>query len=355
MEQAPMLSRLSFLTLLVIGCGTDPLGGTATTLPTPTGLYAVGVTPTARFHATAYYPAQAGTGQGHRKYATLALLHRLEVTSLDVTSNAEIGALPIASPTPHPVVVLSPGGASFAELSTSLAEQLASTGYVVITVQPDAELEDAETGLGGSHPSAALIEALRLSRMRTISDAIDLLDDPTTAALVGPIDHQRIAVGGHSYGGSASFNASLTDPRIKAVFDLDGSLFESANTTPTTVPSLVVMAFMYQLLQHPTGFGNSPDVELARSSIELLKHNSHVVAVGLPDAEHYDVTDAPAIVASLPAGIASTLGAIGPDATPTTNTIVQRFLDAALGAPPRLPSTTELVLDLPAAAPVVFP
>jgi len=315
----------------------------------------VGVTPTARFYATAYYPAQAGTGQGHRRYASPTLLHTLDIKTLDVTSNAEVGALPISSATPRPVVVLSPGGGSFAELSTSLAEQLASAGYVVITVQPDSELEDGEAALGGSHPSPSLLEALRLSRLRTISDAIDLLDDPTTAALVGPVDPHRIAVGGHSYGGSVAFNASLADPRIQAVFDLDGSLFEKANTTPTTVPSLVVMAFMYQLLQHPGGFGNSPDVQLALSSIDLLKKNSHVVAVGLRDAEHYDVTDAAAIVASLPAELGSTLGAIGPGATTSTATIVQRFLDVALGSTPSLPSAAELALDLPGAEPVAFP
>jgi predicted dienelactone hydrolase len=338
---------------MVLGaCGTDP--PTPITLPTPNGPYAVGVTPMSRFYTTAYYPAQAGTGQGHRRYASLALLHTLEVSTLPVTSNAELGALPLASATPRPVVVLSPGGASFVELSTSLAEHLASHGYVVLTVQPDAELEDGEAGLGGTHPSPALVEALRVSRLRMIADAIALLDEPSTAALVGPVDPDRIAVGGHSYGGSAAFNASLADPRIRAVFDLDGSLFEDANTTPTTVPSLVVMAFMYQLLQRPTAFGSSPDVALALSSLELLKRNEHVVAVGLRDAEHYDVTDAAAIAPALPAGIASTLGAIGPTATVTTNTLVLRFLDAALAPTPRLPSSAELVVELPSASAVTF-
>lgn len=346
------LSRLVLFVVLLGGCGTDP--PTPTTLPAPSGPYAVGVTPTSRFYTTAYYPAQAGTGQGHRRYASVALLHTLEVSTLPVTSNAELGALPLESATPRPVVVLSPGGASFVELSTSLAEDLASHGYVVLTVQPDAELEDGEAGLGGTDPSPALVEALRLSRLRMISDALDLLEEPTTAALVGPVDPHRIAVGGHSYGGSAAFNASLVDPRIQAVFDLDGSLFEDANTTPTTVPSLVVMAFMYELLQRPTAFGTGSDVTLALSSLELLRHNSQVVAVGLRDADHYDVTDAAAIASSLPAGIASMLGAIGPTATVTTNTIVVRFLDAALAPAPRVPSSAELVVELPSASAVTF-
>lgn len=344
-------SQLLFA-LFATSCSTDP---NSVTLPTPTGPYTVGVTQLSRFYTTAYYPAQPGTGQGHRRYASPALLKALDIKTLDVTATAEIGALPLANATPHPVVVLSPGGASFAELSTSLAEQLASNGYIVITVQPDAELENGETGLGGIAPAPALTEALRLSRLRLITDAIDLLDDPTTVALVGPVDHQRIAVGGHSYGGSASFNASLVDKRIAAAFDLDGSLFESANTTLTTVPSLVVMAFMYQLLQHPDAFGDRPDVTLALSSIELIKRNSHIVAVGLENAEHYDVTDAAAIAPALPKDADSLHGAIGPDATTTTNMIVQRFLDATLGAASRLPTSTELGLNLPSTVPLAFP
>ncbi len=354
MPKPGSFASLVLLATLAGGCGTDRGPAVPVTLPAPTGPHAVGVTPLGEFYTTAYYPAQAGTGQGRRRYASLPLLHTLGVDALDVTAHAEVGALPLTD-APHPVVVFTPGGSSYAELSTALAEQLASSGYVVILVQPDAELEDSGTGLAGSQPAAALIDALRIARQRQVTHVLDLLDEPGTAALVGPIDPQRIAAGGHSYGGSTAFNASLTDPRIRAVFDLDGSLFEDATTTPTTVPSLVVMAFMYQLAQHPHDFGSSPDVELGLASLAQLKTNPHVVAVGLAHAEHYDVTDAAAIAPALPAELASTLGAIGPVATPTTSTIVERFLDAALAPTPRQPTADELIRDLPAASLVVFP
>ncbi len=336
--------------ILGIGVACSPGGGVPTELPTPDGAYGVGVTWLPEFYATAYYPAQAGTGHGHRRYASWGLLRTLEVDDLPVSAHAEIGAAPVVGAAPWPVVVVGPGGASFVELSTSLAEELASHGYVVITVQPDAEVENGDTAPGSSSGSGDELatEAVRQARQRQLSDAIDLLDAPITAQLVGPVDADRIAVGGHSYGGSAAFNASLSDPRIKAVFDLDGALFEAATSTPTTVPSLVVMATLFTLAGTPVAPNEPPDVALGRATLDLLRGSPRVVAVALRDAEHYDVTDAAAIAPALPES-ARLGGPIGPAATTHTNTIVLRFLDAALDSPSRLATGAELVTGLPSA------
>ncbi len=212
------------------------------------------------------------------------------------------------------ILAPAPGGGSFAELSTSLAER---------------------------------------QRARQLVDVLDLLEEPTTARLVGPIDLSRVAVGGHSYGGSAAFNASLADPRIAAVVDLDGSLFHAAGSTPTTVPSLLVMATILQVARRPVEPDEGPDLQLARLTIEVARTNPNVVAVGLEGADHYDVTDVPVIAAALPPGLGAG-GPIGPAGTRATSTLVRRFLVAALGTPARRPAAAELIEGLAAATAVPF-
>ena len=57
-----------------------------------------------------------------------------------------------------------------------------------------------------------------------------------------PSTRSKIAVGGHSIAGAIAFQAGLTDPRVHAVFDLDGWLHGPALETPVTVPALMVDA-----------------------------------------------------------------------------------------------------------------
>jgi dienelactone hydrolase len=322
---------------------------------------AVGVVDLQRSSMVAYYPAVANTGHGPRSYASPALLGVYGVTAEEfaaITPAAQIFAEPQRDAGPHPVVILAPGGGSFIELSTSLAEDLASHGYVVITVQPDVAA-DGLMNIGDGNFSqtefglaAAAGDGMRQAQ---IDDAIELLSDPLTTDLVGPIDSSRIAVGGHSYAGSIAFDASLTDPRITSVFDLDGTLFGDAGATPVDVPSLVLMADMYTYSQEPPAGGWDPALAdsleaLARCN-EVLRTAPNTVVVGLLDADHYAVTDVPAIAEGLREPFRSTVleGAsdIGRVGTTNTNTIVLRFLNAALAPEPRLATAAELVEGLP--------
>jgi predicted dienelactone hydrolase len=103
-----------------------------------------------------------------------------------------------------------------------LAEDLASSGYVVITVQPDVAADGLLNIGDGNYGEAEIALAVTVSdemRRSQIDNAIDLLAEPVTTELVGSVDPARIAVGGHSYAGSTAFDASLSDPRITSVFD----------------------------------------------------------------------------------------------------------------------------------------
>ena len=299
-------------------------------LPAPNGPYAVGAVVMPMPGAIAFYPAQVGTGSGQHPYLDPALIAGLGIPTETVSgliTTTRTGATPLATKTARPVVVLAPGLGSLIALSTSLAEHLASNGYVVLALQTDIAAE-----AGTMPPPTPVQERARLDQIAT---ALDLVNTPAFASLVGRVDEHRIAVGGHSYAGSIAFTTSLHDPRVAAVFDLDGRLFGEAATVPTKVPSLIVTS---------SGSGTSTDPKTR----EVVRLGLKTVAVGLRDSDHFDLTDAAAISDLLRAtGASFAVGTIGAVAVDDTSTIVQRFLDAALDEE-NVPSAAALIDGLPA-------
>jgi hypothetical protein len=182
-----------------------------TILAAPDGPSVVGVVDLPIPNAVAYYPAKSNTGTGPHPY--LASLDPKMLASMGIpaqfsalTTTSRVAARPEVAKSPRPVVVLAPGFGSVTALSTSLAK------------------------------------------------------------LVGPVDRNRIAVGGHSYAGSVAFNMSLHDARVSAVFDLDGLLFDEAAKVPTKVPSLVITS----------GGGTSDNAVLRK----IVGSATNIVAVG---------------------------------------------------------------------------
>ena len=90
-------------------------------------------------YTVVYYPAVAGTGHGHHRYVepAWATVAGLDPSQMDrVVSAAQIDATPAPTIAPRPVVLLTPGCGSVVAFSTSLAEDLASHGYVVLVPRP---------------------------------------------------------------------------------------------------------------------------------------------------------------------------------------------------------------------------
>lgn len=298
-------------------------------LRAPEGPFAVGVVDLAVRNSVAFYPAKVNTGTGSHRYVDPKLVASLGLpveVFAPLTTTSRVGATPLPAGSPRPVVVLAPGFGSIVALSTSLAEHLASHGYVVVAVQSDHVAEAADVMPNETHGA---------TRTAQIAGTLDMIRSPSFARLVGRVDQQRIAVGGHSYAGSIAFNMSLHDPRVAAVFDLDGRLFGEAAVRPTTVPSLVVTS---------SGSGVTKDRRLQ----QIVRSGRKTVAVGLLRSQHFDLTDAAAIGGRLRStGISFDTGSIGEVATSDTSTIVQRFLDSVFGAEPRVASAASLVAGLP--------
>ena len=303
----------------------------AVDLPRPDGPASVGIAAAGFADTVVFYPAVAGTGRGLHRYVEpeWATVAGLDPALMDrVVSSAQIDATPLPADSPRPIVLLTPGWRSLVAFSTSLAESLASNGYVVLATQTDLVAE-------WSHPASTQQD--RDKRLAVVRRLLDFTAGPSLPKLVGPIDVHRIAVGGHSYAGTIAFDATVADRRIAVVFDLDGSARGEATRTPPTRPTLVVVT-----------------VDNAKVADPLLGHfaarSPNIAAVGVLDALHLDVTDAASIPMLLGTSVFSTLvGTVGSSGTTDTSRIVGRFLDATLTTRQRQPTGAELVGGLPSA------
>jgi predicted dienelactone hydrolase len=219
--------------------GTHPVGTTSlylkdTSRPDPW----VPSVPYRELMVSLFYPATSAHGPKAR-YMTPTesrlLLESGGLTDLppDLLSTVRTGAVRDARPAGRahslPLVVLSPGHSKPRATLTSLAQDLASHGYFVAVVDHTYENE-AQTFPDGRVTTCVTCEMdkdetvwqqLVNGRAADMSFVLDeLLRD------YRQIDPSRIAMGGHSVGGASAVPTLLTDARVKAGFDIDGSTFD---------------------------------------------------------------------------------------------------------------------------------
>jgi dienelactone hydrolase len=259
-----------------------------TTLPTPTGPFAVGRTtcvwsdpahsdpmsppPGAKrellawvwYPATTPQPLQTSADylpapwrKAMEGDAVITLLTR-DLSRVRTHSISEAAVSP-QKPS-YPVVVMRAGAAALTADYTTLAEDLASHGYVVVgfdapyrsfvAVFPDGrEIKrapqndlDQTDGSQTDHLAAKLARAWSAD----MSFALDQLErlnasDPT-GRFSGRLDLQRIGVVGHSLGGATALQFCHDDPRCKAGIDVDGAPFGPVISAGVTQPFMFILS-----------------------------------------------------------------------------------------------------------------
>ncbi|PZG29191.1 alpha/beta hydrolase [Spongiactinospora gelatinilytica] len=240
------------LALAVPAGATAPSGGDPITLPAPTGPHPVGweelhlvdrgrpdpwAPPAPReLMVSVWYPAAVARGAAV-PYATAEesrlLLDLMEQagdlppdTLTRVRTHARAGAPPLRTRHRLPLVVLSPGLTDPRWMLTSLAEDLASRGYMVAGVDhpyeaaavtfPDGRVATCRVCAGGDQG-----EKVVAGRVRDISFVLDRLKGHGRYGKM--IDHGRVAAVGHSIGGAAAAATMAADRRVDAGINLDGS------------------------------------------------------------------------------------------------------------------------------------
>lgn len=133
-----------------------------------------------------------------------------------------------------PVILFSPGLGTPLPFYTTVMEDLASHGFVVIGIQHP--YSTGVTILRGGRVAAAAdnpgydadIDALHtiwVDDTRFVLDTLVGLHRRFEIAGVGRLDLDRLAAVGHSFGGAASATLAMTDRRIDAAVNLDGRFF----------------------------------------------------------------------------------------------------------------------------------
>jgi predicted dienelactone hydrolase len=237
--------------------------GPALTLPEPTGPHPVGTTTlhlvddsrpdpwaTGRkpreLMVSVWYPARA-PGSRRAPYMTFeeaslllkgveARATRRNATLLSRTrTNAFTDAAPIGSERGLPLVVLSPGFSQSRSSLTALSEDLASRGYAVVGI--DHTHEAFGTSLPGGRTATCIAcevaerdpgygKKITRGRAADVSFVLDRLTGADPAWKHGGlIDASRIAMAGHSIGGNSAARTMLTDPRVRAGANMDGTFY----------------------------------------------------------------------------------------------------------------------------------
>ncbi|MER5352157.1 acetylhydrolase [Kitasatospora sp. NPDC002551] len=203
-----------------------------------------------------------------------------------VLTHGYVGAPPL--PGRRPVLVYSPGGGDSRTLGTTLAEDLASHGRVVVLVDHpgDASQVELPTGLRTTvligPPDPATFRTMVDTRIADLRLVLDGLGDLPLAPVVDP---GRIGLYGHSAGGTAAVYAARGDRRVGAVANLEGYLDLYPAPAEAGRPLLLLRT---------DGFEGAARVESSWAGLPGRR-------VLLADANHWAFTDYGPLVARLQA------------------------------------------------------
>jgi dienelactone hydrolase len=313
-----------------------------TTLPEPTGPFAVGRTtyawsdvaqsrvpepgtkreliawiwypappPQPSRAAVDYLPAQWRSAVEHQrgKLLTQILTRDLSRVRTHSVSDAKVSD---QQPS-YPVVVMRAGLSGLVAGYTSLAEDLASHGYVVVgfdapyrssvVVFPDGRVierapQNNLDALGGAEQEQRAI-ALVQEWSADIGFALDQLErlnasDPS-GKFQGRLDMQRVGVFGHSLGGATALQFCHDDTRCKAGIDVDGAPLGNVITEVVTQP------FMFLLSDH--GRESDAETRVVMANIRSIydrQPGDRRLEIVLRGANHYMFSDDGAMLKSPP-------------------------------------------------------
>ncbi len=214
------------------------------TLPDPTGRHRIGTVslhltdrsrpdpwvpaePARELMVQIWYPARSVHGHPRAGWVSPGVAARINPPGsglrLPVT-HGHIGAP--AAPGRRPVVLYSPGFGLERTSSTALVEDLASHGYVVVTVDHtyDAQLVEFPDGRIAARAVPPDTDIARALAVR-VADSRFVLDRLTRTVLPHGItvDPARIGMLGHSLGGAAAADTMRADRRVRAGINMDGT------------------------------------------------------------------------------------------------------------------------------------
>ncbi|MGG3308157.1 dienelactone hydrolase family protein [Paenibacillus lautus] len=216
--------------------------------------------------------------------------------------NVEI--LPSASP--YPVVLLSHGMGTSRVLQASQAENLASHGFIVATI--DHTYSTFATLFPDGRVTGYTTKMTTIDDRREIGDiwtkdvefVINQIEKLNSGAIEsqfkGKMDLNNIGAMGHSFGGATAFNATYLDPRIKAGVNMDGSLNEVENRDDINKPFMFIRSggFKDWLVNFENDRNSDNEVnKFLSDELHIMKnvieHGGNVIYI--EGTQHFNFTD----------------------------------------------------------------
>lgn len=321
------------------GTGTSMAGRVGFTLPAPTGVLPIGVVQlhlrqqgradpwvpsvTRELMISIWYPAHPRTDSPRMPYCQPQLADYyvnhppagLPTGGIDWSApitHAASGVDTLPRRDGHPVVLYSPGGGNSRALGTVLVEELASRGFVVVTVDhthetavafPNGRLEVSEIPANPPDINAAkqLFMDSREADVRFVLDQLgviaagsnpDVDGTPLPAGLDKALNLSAIGMFGHSAGGVTAARAVRDDDRLLAGINLDG-FFEFGENHPELGehdPFLLMGARSDP--SYPPLLGKPRTHRTDPLWKEFWAHcTNYRLDLNIPDGRHYTYTD----------------------------------------------------------------
>lgn len=230
-----------------------------------------------------------------------------------------------------PVVLYSPGLGDVRSWDSVLVDQLASEGYVVVTIDPTYDASAVEFP-GGRVASSRLLQmyaqavadgtqtqflekvvlGTRVADAKFVLDSLtrlaagqnpDAEHAPLPTGLGSALDLGRVGMFGHSGGGFATLEAMYEDPRIKAGINMDGTLeFDFGAPTDTNFSPVAQHGLSKPFLILSSDSSDACTAADDPSCAAVLAHSTGWHAdITLPGTQHGSLTDAEVLMPQLSA------------------------------------------------------
>jgi len=195
-----------------------------------------------------------------------------------IRTHACVGGSAARSHAGWPVLLFSPGSGTSRSLYTAMAEDMASQGFVVVAIDHpyDAEIVEFPDGrvvLRDQPPegptSNAVAVVVRADDVHFVLDQLPVFDTAPGGPLRDDLDLHRVGMFGHSMGGAAAAAAMLTDDRIAAGVNLDGSFYGPVVDAGLDRPFLLMSSAGHDIRTDPSWVSTWANLRGWRRDLEL--------------------------------------------------------------------------------------
>jgi dienelactone hydrolase len=307
-------------------------------LPTPTGTYPVGTSilyfkDTSRIEDAApyagsarelmvqiWYPALASQNPFAR-YREPRETDLLSSYQSDILTNSRLNAPVAIQGAPFPVILFNPAWRGRRTNDTFLTEELASQGYIVVSIDhtynarlvafPDGRVEHGNASIEIDDPESSTPQRVRaiwnkelkkwVADERFVIDSLETMNTTAGSPWFGRMNTGNVGAIGHSFGGAAATAVCAEDHRVRASVNMDGWFFDAIRMRGPQQPLLIMVASTGEADVIPDSDGN---VEAALDARDISDVKTSLNSFGgylltVKGASHEDFTDQP-LVSPLP-------------------------------------------------------